>query len=138
MEVLHEGMVMQCCGQPMTLLKENTTDGAREKHVPVVEPVEGGYRVVVGSSEHPMLAEHFIEWIELACLSQGTQAGREARGCVPHRRQTGVCAGLLQPARTLEKLNLKSSFVPPDPVHPCPASTLWSGGFSVCRGARAD
>ena len=64
-EVLHEGMVMQCCGQPMTLLKENTTDGAREKHVPVVEPVEGGYRVVVGSSEHPMLAEHFIEWIEL-------------------------------------------------------------------------
>lgn len=65
MEVLHEGMVMQCCGQPMTLLKENTTDGAREKHVPVVEPVEGGYRVVVGSTEHPMLAEHFIEWIEL-------------------------------------------------------------------------
>ncbi len=64
-EVLHEGMVMQCCGQPMTLLKENTTDGAREKHVPVVEPVEGGYRVVVGSTEHPMLAEHFIEWIEL-------------------------------------------------------------------------
>ena len=58
-EVLHEGMVMQCCGQPMTLLKENTTDGAREKHVPVVEPVEGGYRVVVGSTEH------FIEWIEL-------------------------------------------------------------------------
>ena len=64
-EVLHEGMVMQCCGQPMTLLKENTTDGAREKHVPVVEPVEGGYRVTVGSVEHPMLAEHFIEWIEL-------------------------------------------------------------------------
>ena len=64
-EVLHEGMVMQCCGQPMTLLKENTTDGAREKHVPVVEPVEGGYRVTVGSVEHPMLAEHYIEWIEL-------------------------------------------------------------------------
>ena len=64
-EVLHQGNVMQCCGQPMTLLKENTTDGAREKHVPVVEPVEGGYRVVVGSTEHPMLAEHFIEWIEL-------------------------------------------------------------------------
>ena len=64
-EVLHEGMVMQCCGQPMTLLKENTTDGAREKHVPVVEPVEGGYRVTVGSVEHPMLAEHVIEWIEL-------------------------------------------------------------------------
>ena len=46
-EVLHQGNVMQCCGQPMTLLKENTTDGAREKHVPVVEAVEGGYRVTV-------------------------------------------------------------------------------------------
>lgn len=64
-EVLHQGNVMQCCGQPMTLLRENDTDGAREKHVPVVEPVEGGYRVTVGSVEHPMLAEHYIEWIEL-------------------------------------------------------------------------
>lgn len=64
-EVLHQGNVMQCCGQPMTLLRENDTDGAREKHVPVVEAVEGGYRVTVGSVEHPMLAEHYIEWIEL-------------------------------------------------------------------------
>lgn len=64
-EVLHQGNVMQCCGQPMTLLRENDTDGAREKHVPVVEPVDGGYRVTVGSVEHPMLAEHYIEWIEL-------------------------------------------------------------------------
>ena len=65
-EVLHPGAVMQCCGQPMTLLTENTTDGAREKHVPVVEPIEGGYRVRVGSVEHPMQPEHYIEWIELA------------------------------------------------------------------------
>lgn len=68
-EVLHQGNVMQCCGQPMTLLRENDTDGAREKHVPVVEPVEGGYRVTVGSVEHPMLAEHYIEWIELVADS---------------------------------------------------------------------
>lgn len=64
-EVLHPGMVMQCCGQPMTLLQGNTTDGAKEKHVPVVEAVEGGYRVTVGSVEHPMQADHYIEWIEL-------------------------------------------------------------------------
>lgn len=69
-EVLHQGNVMQCCGQPMTLLRENDTDGAREKHVPVVEPVEGGYRVTVGSVEHPMLAEHYIEWIELVTDSR--------------------------------------------------------------------
>ena len=43
-EVLKEGAVPVCCGEPMKLLKENTTDGAKEKHVPVVEKIEGGYR----------------------------------------------------------------------------------------------
>lgn len=41
------------------------TDGAYEKHVPVIESIEGGYRVKVGSVEHPMMPEHYIEWIEL-------------------------------------------------------------------------
>lgn len=44
---------------------ENTTDAATEKHVPVVEKIEGGYRVTVGSVEHPMTEEHSIQWIEL-------------------------------------------------------------------------
>ena len=59
-----EGTPM-CCGEPMKLMKENTSDGAKEKHVPVIEPIEGGYRVTVGSVEHPMLPEHYIQWIEL-------------------------------------------------------------------------
>lgn len=54
-----------CCGQPMELLTENSQDAALEKHVPVVEKVEGGYLVTVGSVEHPMLPEHYIQWIEL-------------------------------------------------------------------------
>ena len=54
-----------CCGQPMKLLKENTTDAAREKHVPVIEKVDGGYKVTVGSTAHPMEEKHYIEWIEL-------------------------------------------------------------------------
>lgn len=49
----------------MKLLKENTTDGAKEKHVPVVEKIEGGYKVSVGSVEHPMTPDHYIEFIEL-------------------------------------------------------------------------
>lgn len=53
------------CGEPMKLLRENTTDGAKEKHVPVVEKIEGGYRVTVGSVEHPMTDAHYIQWIEL-------------------------------------------------------------------------
>lgn len=54
-----------CCGQPMTRLKENTTDAAVEKHVPVLVQKDGGWQVNVGSVDHPMTAEHFIEWIEL-------------------------------------------------------------------------
>ena len=37
----------------------------KEKHVPVVEKIEGGYRVTVGSVEHPMTDAHYIQWIEL-------------------------------------------------------------------------
>jgi superoxide reductase len=54
-----------CCGEPMKLLEENTTDAAVEKHVPVVEKVEGGIKVKVGSVTHPMTEEHHIEWIEV-------------------------------------------------------------------------
>lgn len=46
-------------------LVENTTDAATEKHVPVIEAIEGGYRVTVGSVEHPMTEAHYIQWIEL-------------------------------------------------------------------------
>lgn len=46
-------------------LKENTTDAATEKHVPVIEKIEGGYRVTVGEVEHPMTEAHYIQWIEL-------------------------------------------------------------------------
>jgi superoxide reductase len=54
-----------CCNQPMTLLEENTTDAAQEKHVPVVEKTTEGWEVTVGSVEHPMQDDHYIEWVEL-------------------------------------------------------------------------
>ncbi len=59
------GGQLVCCGQPMNLLEENTTDAATEKHVPVIEKVDGGYKVTVGSVAHPMEDKHYIEWIEL-------------------------------------------------------------------------
>jgi superoxide reductase len=65
-EVLHEGSgEMVCCDQPMTLVTENTVDAAKEKHVPVIEKIDGGYRVKIGSVTHPMEEKHYIEWIEL-------------------------------------------------------------------------
>lgn len=65
-EVVHTGAgELVCCGQPMELMTENTVDAAKEKHVPVIEKVTGGFRVKVGSVPHPMEEKHWIEWIEL-------------------------------------------------------------------------
>ena len=65
-EVVHAGAgTLTCCGQKMELLEENTKDAATEKHVPVIEKIEGGYVVTVGEVAHPMQEEHYIEWIEL-------------------------------------------------------------------------
>jgi len=65
-EVVHTGAgELVCCGKPMTLLAENSTDAATEKHVPVVEKTADGFRVIVGSVAHPMEDKHFIEWIEV-------------------------------------------------------------------------
>jgi superoxide reductase len=65
-EVLHSGGgELVCCGQPMNHRKENAEDAALEKHVPVIEKTETGYKVTVGEVLHPMEAAHYIEWIEL-------------------------------------------------------------------------
>ena len=65
-EVIHQGEgELVCCGQPMNLLTENSVDAAQEKHVPVVEKIDGGFKVTVGSVPHPKEEKHFIEWIEL-------------------------------------------------------------------------
>ncbi len=59
------GGELVCCGQPMKLLVENTTEAAKEKHIPVIEKIADGYRVTVGAVAHPMEEKHSIQWIEL-------------------------------------------------------------------------
>ena len=54
---------MMCCGEKMTELVPNTSDGAGEKHVPVVKINGNEVEVRVGEVDHPMLPEHFIQWI---------------------------------------------------------------------------
>lgn len=64
--VIHGGAGnLVCCGQNMVQMTENTVDAAKEKHVPVVEKVDGGFKVKVGSIAHPMEEKHYIEWIEV-------------------------------------------------------------------------
>lgn len=65
-EMCHAGQgELVCCGQPMILQTENTVDAAKEKHVPVIEKISGGYKIKLGSVPHPMEEKHYIEWIEL-------------------------------------------------------------------------
>jgi len=68
-----------CCGEPMTQYEEQTADAATEKHVPVIEKIDGGVKVTVGSVPHPMDEDHYIEWIQLCtgtqCLVQRLSPG---------------------------------------------------------------
>ena len=65
-EVLHSGAgELVCCNRPMELLKEHNTDAGNEKHLPIIEVTEQGVRVSVGSVQHSMEEQHYIEWIQL-------------------------------------------------------------------------
>ncbi|NLA52629.1 MAG: desulfoferrodoxin [Alcaligenaceae bacterium] len=66
------GVPVICCGEPMQEIVAGTTDAAVEKHVPVYEVKGDTVCVKVGAAEHPMLEEHYIEWIALK-TEQGNQ-----------------------------------------------------------------
>jgi len=64
-EVIHASAgQLVCCGKPMTLQVENTTDAATEKHVPVIKNLDKGISAIVGDVAHPMEEKHYIEWIQ--------------------------------------------------------------------------
>ncbi len=71
--VLSGGGTLVCCGQEMKELVPNTVDAAVEKHVPVVEVEGNKVTVKVGSVTHPMVEEHYIQWIYLE-TKEGVQA----------------------------------------------------------------
>ena len=68
----NSGVPVVCCGEKMVELVPNTTDAATEKHVPDVKVDGKKVIVTVGSVEHPMVEEHFIEWI-LVKTKEGVQ-----------------------------------------------------------------
>ena len=66
------GVPVVCCGEPMKEIVPGTTDAAVEKHVPEYTVEDGIVNVKVGSVEHPMTPEHYIQWISLQ-TKQGIQ-----------------------------------------------------------------
>ncbi len=69
--IFASGVNMVCCGEDMTELVPNTVDAAVEKHVPVVSQTGDVVMVEVGSTPHPMEAEHYIQWIYLETKKGG-------------------------------------------------------------------
>ncbi|GHU07059.1 superoxide reductase [Alphaproteobacteria bacterium] len=64
--VLYDGGVTpRCCGDDMDILQAGVTDGAVEKHVPVVSRDGNKVTVKIGSEPHPMTPEHHVEWIAI-------------------------------------------------------------------------
>lgn len=66
------GVPLICCGKPMEELQANTVEASNEKHLPVVKIDDKTVTVKVGAAAHPMVEEHFIEWIYLE-TDQGGQ-----------------------------------------------------------------
>lgn len=67
------GGTLTCCGEPMEEIIPNTQEGvATEKHIPLVHEENGKVYVQVGSVLHPMVEDHYIEWIYLL-TDQGAQ-----------------------------------------------------------------
>ena len=58
------GGELVCCEKPMVLQTENTVDASKEKHVPIIEKVDGGIKIKVGSVAHPMEDKHYIQWVQ--------------------------------------------------------------------------
>ena len=63
------GVPVMCCGEKMEEIIPGTTEAATEKHIPVYTIEDGIATVTVGEVEHPMLEEHYIEWIAIQTTS---------------------------------------------------------------------
>ena len=74
------GVPVVCCGKPMKQIVPNTTDAAVEKHVPVWTQEGNLIKVQVGSTDHPMIAAHYIEWVSLQ-----TKAGNQRKALAPEQ-----------------------------------------------------
>ncbi len=85
--VKDSGVPVMCCGEKMQEIIPGTVDAAVEKHLPVVSVEGSQVTVQVGSVEHPMLPEHFIEWIVLE-----TSTGSQMKALTPGEKPQAVFA----------------------------------------------
>ena len=72
-EMVHDaGVKLICCGQKMEELEANSVEASGEKHIPAVNMEGGIVEVKVGSVEHPMADNHWIQWVQVV-TTKGVQ-----------------------------------------------------------------
>lgn len=86
--VNESGVPMMCCGQKMKQIEPGVVEASREKHIPVFEVKGNVVEVNVGSIDHPMIPEHYIEWVSLQ-----TKAGTQLKRLEPNQAPK-VCFAL--------------------------------------------
>ena len=86
----------------MEPLVPNTVDASGEKHLPVVTVADGVVTVNVGSADHPMLPEHFIEWVYVKTENGGQRKALKP-GDAPH---VSFCIGSDKPVAVYAYCNL--------------------------------
>jgi len=96
-------VVPSCCGEPMAILVANTTDAAQEKHVPVIERDGTKVTVKVGAVAHPMVDEHFIQWV---LITQGNVTERAELKSGDAPEATFTVADASAPIKAYEYCNL--------------------------------
>ena len=101
--MIHDaGVPMMCCGQKMDELLPNTVEASGEKHLPAVTVEDGAVHVNVGSINHPMIPEHYIEWIYVQ-----TENGGHLKSLKPgDDPSTTVCLGDDKPLAVYAYCNL--------------------------------
>ena len=79
------GVPIICCGEPMKEIIAGQTDASVEKHVPVFSIEGNRVLVTVGSTSHPMLPEHYIEWVAIQTKfgnqRKALSPGEEPKAC---------------------------------------------------------
>ncbi len=96
------GVNMVCCGEKMQALTPNTAEAAGEKHLPVVTADGNKVTVNVGAVNHPMAAEHYIEWVYVE-----TERGGQRHAFKPGDAPVAVfCTGDEKPVAVYAYCNL--------------------------------
>ena len=76
--VKESGVPVMCCGQKMKEIIPGTVEASKEKHIPVYTKEGNKVTVKVGEVDHPMLPEHYIEWVSLQ-----TKSGNQRKALKP-------------------------------------------------------